>query len=416
MKTFNTYYKDAEQFRLFVETNAIKDTPQLLVQIFCAFSDVEIIQAIMNVVSGMLPSCHIIGATTDGEILGANVHIHTVVISLTLFEHTTLQSYGMERQSDCKQLGNAMAQTLIQEDTRAVITFVDGISTNGEEYLEGFALAHNVTVAGGLAGDLSKFGKTYVFTKELITCNGAVGVALNNPTLHVYSDYNFNWSSIGKEMTITHAEKNRVYTIDHKTAIETYANYLGDEVAAMIPNIGIEFPLMLSRNGISVARAAVAKNSDGSITFAGNLKTGDKVRLGFGNAELILNDAMKSLERVDANPIESIFIYACMARRRFLQEAIGLEIEPWTQIAPVCGFFTYGEFFSTPTAKLLFNQTMTILALSEGGSVMSRKPIPCTKPISRQMVDFANTCKALSHFINKTTEELVESNEKLKDT
>lgn len=406
MKTFNTYYKDAEQFRLFVETNAIKDTPQLLVQIFCAFSDVEIIQAIMDVVSGVLPSCHIIGATTDGEILGANVHIHTVVISLTLFEHTILQSYGIERQSDCKQLGYAMAQALIKDDTRSLITFVDGINTNGEEYLEGFgSLADNVTVAGGLAGDLSKFGKTYVFTKELITCNGAVGVALNNPTLHVYTDYNFNWTSIGKEMTITKAEKNRVYMIDTKTAVETYAYYLGEEVAEMIPNIGIEFPLMLSHNGILVARAAVAKNSDGSITFAGNLKTGDKVRLGFGNAELILNDAMKSLERMDAKPIESIFIYACMARRRFLQEAIGLEIEPWTQIAPVCGFFTYGEFFTTPTAKLLFNQTMTILALSEGGTVVNHKPIPCNKHLSRQMIDFANTCKALSHYINKTTEE-----------
>lgn len=46
MKTHNTYYKDAEQFEAFIHDNGIVDSPNLLVQIFCAMNDVEIIQAV----------------------------------------------------------------------------------------------------------------------------------------------------------------------------------------------------------------------------------------------------------------------------------------------------------------------------------------------------------------------------------
>ena len=88
-----------------------------------------------------------------------------------------------------------------------------------------------------MAGDVSKVGVTYVFTKDFITSNGAVGVSLSSHRLYVHTDYNFNWTPIGKELTITKAEQNRVYTIDDKTACDAYAYYLGKDVASKIPNI-----------------------------------------------------------------------------------------------------------------------------------------------------------------------------------
>ena len=53
-----------------------------------------------------------------------------------------------------------------------------------------------------------------------------------------------------------------------------------------------------------------------------------------------------------------------MARRRFLGEKIKYEIKPFSQIAPVSGFFTYGEFFYKSKTQFL-NQTMTVLFMSE---------------------------------------------------
>jgi len=415
MKTFNTYYKDAEQFRCFLHDNAIVDTPNMLVQIFCAMNDVEIIEALLQTVTELLPSCHVIGATTDGEILNATVSIHKIIISVTEFEKTTLQSFGVERESGCASLGESMGRAIVTPSTKAIITFTDGANTNGEEYLEGLnTYAYNATVAGGLAGDVFKLGKTYVFTRELITNNGAVGVSLNSESLHVHTDYNFNWTPIGKELTITYAEHNRVYSIDEKTACEAYAYYLGDDVASKIPNINIEFPLILEKHGVSIARAALARKEDDSIVFAGNLQTGDKVRIGFGNTELILKDASRSYEEAKNRPIESVFIYSCMARRRYMQEACSLEIEPWANIAPLCGFFTYGEFFTNASLeKFLMNQTMTILVLSENATAHEYSSAKKTINISKRMLDFANSMKALSHFVNITTEELVSLNRRL---
>ena len=415
MKTFNTYYKDAEQFECFVHDNAIVDTPNLLVQIFCAMNDSEIIEAVIHSIDKLLPSCHMIGATSDGEILGSTVSIHTIVVSITEFEHTSLRTFGLEREGECDSLGERMAQAIAIPSTKAIITFADGFYTNGEEYLEGIhRIAPYISVAGGMAGDVSKVGVTYVFTKDFITSNGAVGVSLSGQRLYVHTDYNFNWTPIGKELTITKAERNRVYTIDDKTACDAYAYYLGKDVASKIPNINIEFPLILTRQNVTIARAALAKKEDGSIIFAGNLTTGDKVRIGFGNAELMLQDATKSFENAKQKPIESIFIYSCMARRRYMQEACSIEIEPWAHVASVSGFFTYGEFFTTSSSnKYLMNQTMTILALSESVLCREHQPFKKVAHISKRMLDFANSMKALSHFINTTSEELASLNRRL---
>lgn len=417
MKTFNTYYKSPQQFQNFLFDNAIVDTPNLLIQIFGALPSIDAIQLVINAISHLLPSAHIIGATSDGEILDSTVSLHNVIVSITAFEHTTLHSFGEEREDkSCKTLGSKMGKVLVSPTTKVIITFTDGLNTNGEDYLEGVnVFAKKVYIAGGLAGDIFKTGKTYVFTKHFISSNGAVGVSLDSETLHVHTDYNFNWAPIGKELTISRAEKNRVYTIDDKTACDAYMYYLGEEVADKIPNINIEFPLILSRKNLLIARAALKKHEDGSISFAGNLKTGAKVHIGFGNTELILQDSIVSIENAKNKPIESVFIYSCMARRRYMQEACSLEIEPWTQIAPSCGFFTYGEFYTTALyEKFLMNQTMTILALSEQDIIKEHLVLqPNNVHISTRMHDFANSMKALSHFINVTSDELTSLNRRL---
>ena len=259
-----------------------------------------------------------------------------------------------------------------------------------------------------MAGDNATFENTYVFTQDGITNNGAVGVSLNSDSLHVHTDYSFNWQPIGKELIITKSKGNTVYTIDNKTAYDTYAYFLGEKIAKKLPSIGMEFPLIISRTKTPIARAVLAKNSDGSLTFAGNLKEGEKVKIGFGNVEMILKDSYRNLEKLNNKPVESIFIYSCMARRRFLPKSITLEIEPLQRVAPTSGFFAYGEFCTMQNKELL-NQTMTILALSE-----SSQPITINPCEYLQKPHLEDTVEALSHIVNITTSELTAINARLK--
>jgi len=333
-------------------------------------------------------------------------------LSFTQFEHTTLKAAATEHKVDGYYSGQYLAKELISEDTKLLISFVDGLHTNGEEFLSGITSINNeVIVAGGHAGDNFEFIKTFVFTKEHILEQGAVAVTLSSRHLHVYTDYSFNWYPIGNELTITKAEGNRIYTIDGKSASDIYAYYLGDEIAKGLPGIGLEFPLMVNRNGLDVARAAISKEYDGSLTVAGNLYTGEKVRIGFGDSKEIIKASQKIFNRISKNPSETIFVYSCAARKQFMGDEIESEVLPLQSIAPVTGFFTYGEFF-TSNMKELFNETMTLVSLSESGTI--DKTIQKIEP--KQTTMNSISMNGLTHLINITSKEIKEQTKTLKES
>ena len=408
MKTYNTFFSNKTKFEQFILLHDIIDSGSILIQVFTGLNDKNTIENILLSIKDSLPSAKIIGTTTDGEILNGGISTYKTAISITLFEDTTLHTTLVNRKKD-EIIGKKLATQIINDNTKVIIAFADGLNTNGDNFIHSIGeIGKNVIVAGGMAGDNATFENTYVFTNEGITNNGAVGVSLSSDSLHVHTDYSFNWQPIGKELTITKAQDNIVYTIDNKTAYDTYAYFLGDKIAKKLPSIGIEFPLIIVRKKMPVARAVLARNSDGSLTFAGNFKEGEKVRIGFGNIEMILKDSYKTLEKLNNKPVESIFIYSCMARRRFMPKSITVEIEPLQRVAPTAGFFTYGEFCTMENKELL-NQTMTILALSE-----SSKPITINSCDYLQKPHIKDSIEALSHIINVTTSELKATNDRLK--
>ena len=408
MKTYNTYYRNETHLVEFLNKNNIENNESILVQVFTGLNDKNEIENIVLSIKNSLPSASIIGTTTDGEILNGDISTYKTAISITMFENTTLHTTLVHRIKD-EIIGAKLASQIIKDNTKVIITFTDGLHTNGDNFIQSIdTICSNIIVAGGMAGDNATFENTYVFTQDGITNNGAVGVSLNSNSLHVHTDYSFNWQPIGKELIITKSKGNTVYTIDNKTAYDTYAYFLGEKIAKKLPSIGIEFPLIISRKKTPIARAVLAKNSDGSLTFAGNLKEGEKVKIGFGNVEMILKDSYRTLEKLNNKPVESIFIYSCMARRRFMPKSITVEIEPLQRVAPTSGFFAYGEFCTIQNKELL-NQTMTILALSE-----SSQPITINSCDYLQKPHIEDTIEALSHIINITTSELAAINARLK--
>ncbi|MDH5465502.1 MAG: EAL domain-containing protein, partial [Thiovulaceae bacterium] len=248
--------------------------------------------------------------------------------------------------------------------------------------------------------------ETFVFTKDAITNNGIVAVALNNKNLHIATDYSFNWTPIGKHMTITKAVKNQVFEIDGISAVDIYEKYMSKELAMRLPQIGIEFPLILERHGVEIGRAVLEKREDGSLIFAGNVNENDKVRFGIGNVEMIIRDSHYHARQLQEHPIESIFIYSCMARRRFVGTTLETELRPLQEMGPTSGFFTYGEFYHSPEAPQLLNETMTILALSESSDAFTNY----IKEVTVEHHFGINPLHVISHLANTVTKELEELN------
>ena len=435
MKTLNHSYISEQALTEFLLDNAISDNEQLLIQAFTAMADIESINKLQLTLQKHFSQAVLIGASSDGNIINGNVpELGQTTLSFTQFDSTNLTVACIPTKSNSMQTGIRLAQEIVQTDTKVIISFSDGINTNGEDYLFGLSeAAKDITLSGGMAGDNGQLNNTFVFTLTEITNNGAVGVSLNNPDLIVNTHYNFDWQAIGRQMKITRAKGNVVYEIDYQPAKSIYEKYLGKEVANQLPMTGIEFPLVKVEKGTNIGRAITACLDNGALSFAGNLHEGDMVQFGIGSKQLIIDDSFNVLERLKSTPIESIFIYSCMARRRFLGAQANAEILPFQACDSVAGFYTYGEFFysqktQTPT---LLNQTMTMLFLSESAestfhvdnqvirrnskiandSIVHNEQVDTLAAVSNLAYTVSNDLKVLNsmleHDVAKKTQELI---------
>ena len=412
MQTFNHRYHSFEYLEEFAIKQELKKHPNILVQVFTGICELAFIEQIVFEIKKILPNIKIIGSTTSGEIDNAESLEKTTVLSFSIFEHTTIATHSTEVKTSSYQTAKNLIENFDKTKTaKVMISFTDGLHINGEEYINAFHdYNENLIVAGGLAGDNSQFIQTIVFTQEKILINGVVAALLYNDNLSVVTQASFGWKSIGKTMTITKAQGNRVYQIDNMSATSIYAKYLGEDVKKRLPSVGVEFPLLIAKDDIIIPRAVVGKYEDDSLVFAGNITEGDKVTFGYGNVQEILHYSESIYKNKDLQQSESIFVYSCMARLNLLQENINSELQPLSNICTTSGFFTYGEFYSNTNLleHELLNQTMTILALREDEITFKK-----------EIIDFDNitvkhkenlTLKALSHLISQTSKELEDTN------
>ena len=364
-----TFYFDHEkwaQLDAFLSAQRSKGTGAFLVQLFSSILDPEVIAKVAVTVKSALPEAVVIGATSDGEIIDGEIREGGIALSVTRFDNARLRVIETAEGSPF-EMGETIARTLISDAARCVIMFADGLKINGDTLLRGFASANllGVPLAGGMSGDLGRFEKCYTVCGESVREGAAVAVALEGETLEVMQHYNLGWKGVGLPMTITRSEGNRVWEIDGKSVVEVYRTFLGDDVVERFPASATEFPLVLEA-GIPVARAMIAVMEDGSALFAGDVPQGSHVRFGVGSPSLIERSVQSGCTQVAMGSAESIFVYSCSGRKAFLGELLQKEFAPLSQIAPMNGFFTYGEFYPDGGCERFLNITTTILALREG--------------------------------------------------
>jgi len=415
MKTFNKLYKGNNDLEKFIITNKIAMHKNILLQVFTGDRDKKFIEKILLYIKALVPHIKIIGCTTSGEILEESALDNSIVLSFSIFEKTKIETYYTKLgETSAQTAQNLISQFDQNNSARVAISFADGLHINGEEFLNTLNnYKDDLVIAGGLAGDNEEFKETLVFTEEKILNRGAVIALLFNDELSVTTTASFGWENIGKTMTVTKSNQNRVYEIDGIKAVDIYGKYLGSDIAKNLPKVGIEFPLIIKRENLKIPRAVLAKHDDGSLTFAGNINTGDNVTFGYGNIETILSFSNDIKNKFSEHNNESIFIYSCMARKALLQDNISLELAPLSKIVPISGFFTYGEFYSNQnnSTNELLNQTMTILGLSEMDESDTLKTLSTQEePMIQDRRKQSLTLKAFSHLIAQTSLELEEIN------
>ncbi len=262
MKTFNSKYTNDLDLQQFIVDNTIAQNENILLQIFTGVCDVEFIEKLVQTIKKIIPHIQIIGTTTDGEIIGNEITKYSTILSFSVFEETEIVTHFIELSEDSYQTAQSLiAKFDTTKKAKVAISFADGLHINGEAYINALNdYDHELTVAGGLAGDNAAFIQTIVFTQDKILTRGVIIALLYNDDLNVNTNASFGWESIGKTMTITKSKENVVYEIDHIKAVDIYKKYLGEDVALQLPKTGIEFPLIIKKDTINIPRAVVGKN------------------------------------------------------------------------------------------------------------------------------------------------------------
>ncbi|BCD61020.1 MULTISPECIES: FIST N-terminal domain-containing protein [unclassified Nitratiruptor] len=410
MKSFNTVFHDEKQLRSFIKEKGIKNSNRLLVQVYSGIVHKVFMQNLLDLLVSLLPDATIVGSTTAGEIVDSKIYEKNVALSFTNMEHTFIKSDIVtydQFSSDNPHYEGGMyfKKRLVTSDTKFILLLADGMRTNGEELVKGFGNETKVVIGGGLAGDYGQLQNTYVFCKNRVIENGAVAVAFDSKELQVFNYYTTGWKPIGRSFVVTKSTGNIVYELDGEPIYEIYERYLGKEIAKNLPDSAIEFPLMVEKDGKYIARAALAMNEDGTLVFAGNVPEGSCVRFGFGNTLLILDTAGKLFHNeMFQKRFESLFIFSCVARKRYLGDLVHEEIIPFKRVSPNIGFFTYGEFVTMKDGHELLNESLTLIAASE-----REESIQDLDLYNKEYVDDNSTIRAINALINlveKTTQEL----------
>ena len=409
MKTYNYLYHYGTLEKI-IDFSLFQEEPNVLVQVFCGQEN-TVFPCLVHSISEHLPQAVCIGTTTDGEICEDRVSTFQTSISITVFKNTTLKTHYVQN-DDAHESGRILASKIATSNTKLFIIFCDGTSTNAENLLGGIgSYDATIPICGGMAGDNGRFRQTLISSGEVILEKGVVGVSLNSDQLKVVTDCKFDWKPIGVEHTIEEVENNRIYKIDGMTPVKFYEKYLGNHISQT------EFPLIVKRHGVKTARAVIARHEDGSLSCAGNLTKGDKVRIGYGDAKSLMRNPIQAMKKIRNFQAETFFLYSCMARRRYMPDLIRLEIEPFVKLAPTAGFFTYAEFFHKKGYNKLLNQTLTVVALSE---CEHSDASLCVQGLQRKKeqaeeASYAKTIESLTNLIQQSAKDYDIQSKKLEE-
>lgn len=329
----------------------------------------------------LYPNACIVLASTAGEIMDDAVFDDSVVVTAIELEKSRISCVqtNIKKHLNSFEAGQYLMSELAKEDLNSVFIISDGTFVNGSDLVSGFNQNNSsqIPITGGLAGDAARFEKTFTGLNEIPSQGNVIAVGFYGKDLEIGHGSFGGWDEFGHERIITKSDKNVLYEIDGKNALDLYKQYLGDYVAEL-PGSALLFPLSIRISGSdqNLVRTILSVNeADKSMTFAGNLPEGSKVRLMKANFDKLIDAsataATSSYHSIKNKQPQLAILISCVGRKLILQDRTDEEVEAAKSIlgegTAITGFYSYGEIspFTTGTQCELHNQTMTITTITE---------------------------------------------------
>jgi hypothetical protein len=322
-------------------------------------------------------------ASTAGEISGTSILENSAVAVLVQFEKTPIQLIhaNLNDFASSIELGKQLGSMLPNTDLSHVFVISDGSRVNGDELISGMqqTLPPGLPISGGLAGDYGRFEKTLVGLDKDIRDGNVVLIGLYGNKIQVNTSYRGGWNPFGPERTISKSNGNVLFEIDGQNALELYKKYLG-KYADELPGSCLLFPLSIqapNQEEFIVRTILTIDEANRTMTFAGNLPEGSKVRFMKANSDELIHASYEAGEQLStkikdsSDSAELALLISCVGRKVVLGQRVEEEIEAASEHmgsnTNIAGFFSYGEIAPDYESRTnyLHNQTMTITTFAE---------------------------------------------------
>lgn len=331
-------------------------------------------------VSSKFPNATLIYCTTSGEIFNDAVSDETIVATAIRFEKSSFKTArtNISQHSNSFEAATNLLHSLPKDNLRNVLVLSDGNMVNGSELIKGLndAVNGSILVTGGLAGDGVDFKSTLVGINENPREGEIVALGFYGDALNVSHGSMGGWETFGPERHVTKSAGNVLFEIDGKSALDLYKTYLGEE-AKNLPSSALLFPLSMINDELSqpVVRTILSiSENEGSMTFAGDIPTGSKVRFmkaNFDKLTAAAGDAAQQTMGTTLDKPDLAILISCVGRKLILGGRTEEEVEAIRELYGIdtllSGFYSYGEIspLKNEVACNFHNQTMTITSFHE---------------------------------------------------
>jgi hypothetical protein len=337
----------------------------------------------MDVLTEKMPNCPLVCCSTAGEINRNLINDDTANCYLLRFNHTKIETQidNIQNHVNSFELGKSLSQKLNKVNLKHILIFADGQLVNSDELLSGLQLEinENVLISGGVAGDGNEFNQTLVGLNDNIQNGNVVLIGLYGNHIKIGTAHHGGWDIFGVEKMITKSDENVLHEIDQESALDLYKKYLGP-YAEQLPASALLFPISIKSedNDSYIVRTILSiDEKNKTMTFAGNVPEGSKIRFMKSNVDRLIHaatrageDAVKIMEDKKVKTTFALLI-SCVGRRLALDTRADEEVEAaiasFSDDVLIGGFFSYGEIAPNRRNGIsyLHNQTMTITTIGE---------------------------------------------------
>jgi hypothetical protein len=333
-----------------------------------------------NELKSAYPNAQIVICSSSGQISNQCKIEKDIVATAIEFDKTKIQSCEIDfiSTTNINELGKKIKDELASDDLKSILILSEGSFVNGTELINELIIqtSKQIPIFGGLAGDEYAFEKTIVGLNSDATAGKIVAIGFYGDHIHFGYGSEGGWGDFGPEREVTKSDKNVLYKIGDRFALDLYKEYLG-KYAEELPGSSLYFPLSMKENGTAgtVVRTILSIDEEKkSMTFAGNIPEGSSVRLMKGNIDKLIDAAAIAASRTNTKPSSQnqlALLVSCVGRRIVLGDRVQEELDVVKDIfgnkTMLCGFYSYGEISPNldNVACELHNQTMTITTLYE---------------------------------------------------